>query len=123
LKTWPRSSSKDPGSAVKGGDLDWAAPGNYVKEFTEAVVSLPKGKMTETPVKTQFGYHVIRVDDVRDAQLPKFEDVKPQISQQLHATENGQVPGRPARQGQRSSKPVTSPVKNAALAAFFYALG
>jgi peptidyl-prolyl cis-trans isomerase C len=75
--------SKDPGSAVKGGDLDWAAPGNYVKEFTEAVVSLPKGKMTETPVKTQFGYHVIRVDDVRDAQLPKLEDVKPQISQQL----------------------------------------
>ena len=75
--------SKDPGSAAKGGDLDWATPGNYVKEFTDAVISLPKGKMTETPVKTQFGYHIIRVDDVRDAQLPKFDDVKPQIAQQL----------------------------------------
>jgi peptidyl-prolyl cis-trans isomerase C len=44
---------------------------------------LTKGKMTDTPVKSQFGYHIIRLDDVRDAQLPKFEDVKPQIAQQL----------------------------------------
>ena len=75
--------SKDPGSGAKGGDLDWANPGNYVKEFSEALVGLQKGKMTETPVKSQFGYHIIRLDDVRDAQLPKFEDVKPQIAQQL----------------------------------------
>jgi len=75
--------SKDPGSGAKGGDLDWANPGNYVKEFSEALVGLQKGKMTETPVKSQFGFHIIRLDDVRDAQLPKFEDVKPQISQQL----------------------------------------
>ena len=54
-----------------------------MKEFSEALIGLQKGKMTETPVKSQFGYHVIRLDDVRDAQLPKFEDVKPQISQQL----------------------------------------
>jgi peptidyl-prolyl cis-trans isomerase C len=54
-----------------------------VKEFSEALAGLQKGKMTETPVKSQFGYHIIRLDDVRDAQLPKFEDVKPQISQQL----------------------------------------
>jgi peptidyl-prolyl cis-trans isomerase C len=54
-----------------------------VKEFSDALVGLQKGKMTDTPVKSQFGYHIIRLDDVRDAQLPKFEEVKPQISQQL----------------------------------------
>ncbi|MDE2416300.1 MAG: peptidylprolyl isomerase [Burkholderiales bacterium] len=78
-----KKQSKDPGSAAKGGDLDWAAPSNYVKEFSEALTALGKGKTTETPVKTQFGYHVIRLDDVRDAQLPKLDDVKPQITQQL----------------------------------------
>lgn len=78
-----KKSSKDPGSAAKGGDLDWANPGNYVAEFSEALTKLAKGKMTETPVKTQFGYHVIRVEDIRDAQLPKFDDVKQQVAQQL----------------------------------------
>jgi peptidyl-prolyl cis-trans isomerase C len=78
-----KKSSKDPGSGAKGGDLDWAGPGNYVAEFSDAMTKLPKGKTTETPVKSQFGYHIIRVDDIRDAQLPKFDDVKPQISQQL----------------------------------------
>jgi peptidyl-prolyl cis-trans isomerase C len=78
-----KKSSKDPGSGAKGGDLDWANPGNYVKEFSEALTALTKGKMTETPVKTQFGYHIIRLDDIRDAVLPKFEDVKPQVAQQL----------------------------------------
>lgn len=78
-----KKSSKDPGSAAKGGDLDWANAGNYVAEFSEALAKLTKGKMTETPVKTQFGYHIIRLDDVRDAQLPKFDDVKPQVAQQL----------------------------------------
>ena len=78
-----KKNSKDPGSGAKGGDLDWANPNSYVKEFSEALVALGKGKMTDTPVKTQFGYHIIRVDDVRDAQLPKFEDVKPQVAQQM----------------------------------------
>lgn len=78
-----KKQSKDPGSGANGGDLDWAAPGSFVKEFSDAMVGLAKGKITETPVKTQFGYHVIRLDDVRDAQLPKLEDVKPQITQQL----------------------------------------
>ena len=78
-----KKQSKDPGSGANGGDLDWAAAGSYVKEFSDAMVKLAKGKTTETPVKTQFGYHVIRLDDVRDAQLPKLEDVKPQITQQL----------------------------------------
>ena len=78
-----KKSSKDPGSGAKGGDLDWAAPGNFVAEFSDAMTKLTKGKTTETAVKTQFGYHIIRLDDVRDAQLPKFEEVKPQIAQQL----------------------------------------
>ncbi|MDB5846890.1 MAG: peptidylprolyl isomerase, partial [Rhodoferax sp.] len=78
-----KKQSKDPGSGANGGDLDWAAPGSYVKEFTEALVALKKGQTTDVPVKTQFGYHVIRLDDERTAQLPKFEEVKPQIAQQM----------------------------------------
>jgi peptidyl-prolyl cis-trans isomerase C len=78
-----KKQSKDTGSGKMGGELDWANPGNYVKEFSEALVGLQKGKVTDTPVKSQFGYHVIRLDDVRDAQLPKFEELKPQISQQM----------------------------------------
>ncbi|MEY2620411.1 MAG: hypothetical protein RIT26_231 [Pseudomonadota bacterium] len=78
-----KKQSKDPGSGANGGDLDWASPGNFVKEFSDAMVSLKKGQITDTPVKSQFGFHVIRLDDVREAQLPKFDDVKAQISQQL----------------------------------------
>ncbi len=78
-----KKQSKDPGSGAKGGDLDWANPSSYVAEFTEALIKLDKGKMTQTPVKSQFGWHVIRLDDTRQAQLPKLEDVKPQIAQQL----------------------------------------
>ncbi|MBA4264792.1 MAG: peptidylprolyl isomerase [Comamonadaceae bacterium] len=78
-----KKQSKDPGSGANGGDLDWAAAGSYVTEFSEAMVALDKGQMTEAPVKSQFGWHVIRVDDIRDAQLPPFEEVKPQIEQQM----------------------------------------
>ena len=78
-----KKQSKDPGSGANGGDLDWAAPGNFVKEFSDAMVALKKGQVTDVPVKSQFGYHIIRLDDVREAQLPKFDDVKAQISQQL----------------------------------------
>jgi len=78
-----KKSSKDPGSGANGGDLDWANASSYVPEFSAAMTKLEKGKLTETPVKSQFGYHIIRLDDVREAQLPKFEEVKPQITQQL----------------------------------------
>ena len=78
-----KKQSKDPGSAVNGGDLDWANPRSYVPEFTEALLKLKKGQLTDTPVKSQFGYHVIRLDDERQAQLRKLEEVKPQIAQQL----------------------------------------
>ncbi|MBK6367155.1 MAG: peptidylprolyl isomerase [Polaromonas sp.] len=78
-----KKQSKDPGSGAKGGDLDWANPSNYVPEFAQAILKLTKGQMTDAPVKSQFGYHIIRVDDTRAAQLPKLDEVKPQISQQL----------------------------------------
>ena len=78
-----RKQSKDAGSGANGGDLDWANPSSYVAEFTEAMLKLNKGQLTETPVKTQFGYHVIRVDDIRTAALPPFAELKPQIAQQI----------------------------------------
>jgi peptidyl-prolyl cis-trans isomerase C len=78
-----KKQSKDAGSGANGGDLDWAAAASYVPEFSEAMVKLEKGQLTQEPVKTQFGWHVIRVDDVRQAEMPKFEDIKPQIAQQM----------------------------------------
>jgi len=78
-----KKQSKDPGSGANGGDLDWANAASYVTEFSQAMVKLDKGQMTETPVKSQFGWHIIRVDDVRQAKLPAFEEVKPQIAQQM----------------------------------------
>ena len=78
-----KKQSKDPGSGANGGDLDWANPSSYVSEFTEALIKLNKGQMTQTPVKSQFGWHIIRLDDTRDAQLPKLDEVKPQVAQQL----------------------------------------
>jgi peptidyl-prolyl cis-trans isomerase C len=78
-----KKQSKDPGSGANGGDLDWAAPASFVPEFSEAMIKLKKGETTPAPVKSQFGYHIIRVDDIRQAQLPKLEEVKPQVVQQL----------------------------------------
>ena len=84
-----KKASKDPGSGANGGDLDWANAASYVPEFSNAMVKLEKGQLTDTPVKSQFGYHIIRVDDVREAQLPKLEEVKPQITQQLTQSKLG----------------------------------
>jgi peptidyl-prolyl cis-trans isomerase C len=78
-----KKQSKDPGSGANGGDLDWAAPASFVPEFSEAMIKLKKGETTPAPVKSQFGYHVIRVDEIRQSQLPKLEEVKPQVTQQL----------------------------------------
>jgi peptidyl-prolyl cis-trans isomerase C len=80
-----KSRSKDPGSKDRGGDLDWNAPGGFVKPFSDAMVATPKGKFTPTPVQTQFGYHVILVEDVREAKVPSFEEVKPQLQQRVQA--------------------------------------
>ena len=76
-----KKNSKDPGSAENGGDLDWANPGNYVPEFSAAMTKLQKGQVTDTPVKSQFGFHIIKLEDVRAVQFPAFEEVKEQIVQ------------------------------------------
>ncbi|MGN1055985.1 MAG: peptidylprolyl isomerase [Comamonas sp.] len=78
-----KKESKDPGSGAQGGDLGWSSAANYVPEFSAAMVELQKGGMTAAPVKSQFGWHIIRVDDLRDAQLPALDDIKPQIAEQL----------------------------------------
>ena len=82
--------SKDPGSAAKGGELDWALPSNFVEPFSAAMVALQKGKFTETPVKSDYGFHVIRLEDVRPAKaaapeekFPTFEEAKPRITEML----------------------------------------
>jgi peptidyl-prolyl cis-trans isomerase C len=75
--------SKDPGSGGKGGDLGWAAPGAYVKPFSDAMVKLEKGKFTEVPVQTQFGFHVIELEDVRETQFPPLDQVKAQLSETI----------------------------------------
>jgi peptidyl-prolyl cis-trans isomerase C len=75
--------SKDSGSKANGGDLDWNVPSNFVKPFADAMVGLQKGKFTTTPVQTQFGWHVIELDDIRDAKVPGFDEVKPQLAQRM----------------------------------------
>jgi peptidyl-prolyl cis-trans isomerase C len=75
--------SKDTGSAQRGGDLDWSVPGTYVKPFSDAMMKLEKGKYTETPVQTQFGYHIIQLEDVRQTKFPPLAEVKPRIQQQI----------------------------------------
>lgn len=78
-----KKSSKDTGSAENGGDLDWAKPTAYVPEFSTALQGLKKGQMTDAPVKTQFGYHIIRLEDTRAAQFPSYDEVKDKIKQQM----------------------------------------
>jgi peptidyl-prolyl cis-trans isomerase C len=82
-----KEKSKDPGSKENGGDLDWGPAGRYVKPFADAVQALPKGATTKEPVKTDFGYHVIRVDDVRPLKVPSFAEVKEQFRQRSQQQE------------------------------------
>lgn len=74
--------SLDP-SKERGGDLGWTAPANFVKPFSDAMVKLEKGKFTTTPVESEYGFHVIQVDDVRDLKLPPLEEAKAQIGQHM----------------------------------------
>lgn len=76
-------ASKDPGSKDKGGELGWANKASYVPPFAEAMTKLAKGKYTEAPVQSSFGWHVIQLDDVRELKAPNFDDVKPQIVQRM----------------------------------------
>lgn len=85
--------SKDPGSRDNGGDLGWGSAAKYVKPFADAVAALGKGKYSETPVKTDFGYHVIQVDDSRPLNAPTFDQVKPQLTQRLQQEQLQQFVG------------------------------
>ena len=78
-----KEKSKDPGSKDKGGDLGWFSPGGMVKPFSEAVVALKKGTVTATPVQTQFGWHVIKLEDTRTAQPPAYDKVKENLQKTL----------------------------------------
>ena len=75
--------SRDQGSKVKGGELDWAVPTNYVKPFADALVKLKKGQMTDAPVQSDFGWHVIRLDDERAFKTPAYDEVKPNLQRAL----------------------------------------
>jgi peptidyl-prolyl cis-trans isomerase C len=83
FETLAKKLSKDPGSAQNGGDLDWSDRGAFVKEFSDALAGLKKGETTKKPVKTQFGYHVIRLDDVRQPEMPPLDTVRGEIVKQL----------------------------------------
>lgn len=76
--------SKDPGSKDNGGELGWSTPSSYVKPFADALTSLKKGEYTKTPVQTQFGYHVIQLEESRALTPPPFEQVKPQLIQRAN---------------------------------------
>jgi peptidyl-prolyl cis-trans isomerase C len=75
--------SKDSSALTNGGDLDWSLPAKYPKPFADALTTLQKGQLTETPIKTQFGYHVIRLDDTRPTKIATIEEIKPTISSWL----------------------------------------
>ena len=76
-----KEKSKDPGSKDNGGDLDWGPSARYVKPFADAVMAMKKGQTSTAPVKTDFGFHVIRLDDVRPLKVPAFEELKEQFRQ------------------------------------------
>ena len=77
------AKSKDAGSAQRGGELGWAVPNNFVPEFANALLNLKKGEYTKEPVQSQFGWHVIKLDDIRDLKVPTLEEIKPNLQQRL----------------------------------------
>ena len=84
-------ASKDPGSKENGGDLGWSQAGSFVPEFAAALTTLEKGKYSQAPVKSEFGYHVIQLDDSRTAAPPPFEQVKPQLQQHIQQQRVGKI--------------------------------
>ena len=78
-----QEKSLDTGSKSKGGELEWSPPASYVQPFAEALTKLHKGQLTDQPVKTPFGWHVIRLDDVRPLKIPPFEEIKQNLAQRV----------------------------------------
>ena len=85
-----KEKSKDLGSAPNGGDLGWVSDKALVPEFSSAMVQLKKGQMTDKPVKTQFGWHIIKLDDVRDVKTPSMDEIKDQLKQMIASDQNWQ---------------------------------
>ena len=85
-----KAKSKDPGSAPTGGNLGWVSEKSLVPEFSKAMVQLKKGQITDKPVKTQFGWHIIKMDDMRDVKTPPMEEIKDQLKQMIASDQNWQ---------------------------------
>jgi peptidyl-prolyl cis-trans isomerase C len=85
-----KDKSKDPGSAPNGGDLGWVSDKALVPEFSKAMMQLKKGQVADKPVKTQFGWHIIKLDDVRDVKAPSMEEIKDQLKEMITADQNWQ---------------------------------
>jgi peptidyl-prolyl cis-trans isomerase C len=85
--------SKDQGSKGRGGDLDWGPPGRYVPAFGQALAKLKKGELTDAPVQTQFGWHIIRLDDERATKFPGYEELKPQIQSEMRQRQVNKIIG------------------------------
>ena len=85
-----KAKSQDPGSAKNGGDLGWVSDKALVPEFSKAMVQLKNGQITEKPVKSQFGWHVIKMIDVRDVKAPSMDEIKDQLKQMIMSDKNWQ---------------------------------
>ena len=78
-----KEKSIEPGADKSGGDLGWSTPEGYVPEFSAAMIKLDKGQFTDTPVHTQFGWNVIKMEDKRQGQVPSLDDVKPRLTEMM----------------------------------------
>ncbi|CAM3664009.1 peptidylprolyl isomerase [Polynucleobacter antarcticus] len=85
-----KEKSKDPGSAVNGGELGWVSEEALVPEFSKSMAQLKKGQMTDKPVKTQFGWHIIKVADIRDVKAPAMDEIKDELKRMISADQNWQ---------------------------------
>ena len=85
-----KTKSKDPGSAPNGGDLGYVSDKSLVPEFSKAMVQLKNGQVTDKPVKTQFGWHIIKMIDSRDVKAPSFDEMKAQLKQMIASDQNWQ---------------------------------
>ena len=78
-----QKKSMDEGTRTRGGDLDWNVPGIFDKPFSDALIKLEKGKITDAPVRTRFGFHIIQLDDLRPVNFPPLAQVRQQIQQRI----------------------------------------
>ena len=102
--------SIDSGSAARGGELGWFAPGQMVPAFSDATVALETGETTAEPVESRFGWHIIRLEETRDTPVPELDDVRAELVEILESRAiqeylealredaNVEIPTRPANQ-------------------------